>query len=111
MTCPPPCPPLHSRGKWLSPLTCPQGRRLVSFRLRVEEPRGLWDDTAANNLDVACAGGTVLEGDGGRAGAWGNWSESCPLPQGVCGLQTRVEPPQRGGDDTGLNSVKFFCCP
>uniref|UniRef100_A0A8C8AIW8 Vitelline membrane outer layer protein 1 homolog n=1 Tax=Otus sunia TaxID=257818 RepID=A0A8C8AIW8_9STRI len=104
-------PPLPSRGKWLPALTCPLGSRLISFRLRVEEPRALWDDTAANNLDMACADGTVLEGNGGRAGTWGNWSEACGCSWGICGLKTRVETPQRLGDDTGLNSALFWCCP
>ncbi|XP_029862841.1 vitelline membrane outer layer protein 1 homolog [Aquila chrysaetos chrysaetos] len=97
-------------GSWSYPLSCGRSQRLVSFRLRVEAPRGLWDDTAANNLDITCSDGTVLEGQGGLAGVWGNWSVSCPFGWGICGLQTRVEPPQRGGDDTGLNDVKFFCC-
>uniref|UniRef100_A0A8B9NAG8 Vitelline membrane outer layer 1 homolog n=1 Tax=Accipiter nisus TaxID=211598 RepID=A0A8B9NAG8_9AVES len=97
-------------GSWTYPLSCGRSQRLVSFRLRVEAPRGLWDDTAANNLDITCSDGTVLEGQGGPAGVWGNWSASCPFGWGICGLQTRVEPPQRGGDDTGLNDVKFFCC-
>ncbi|NXU58410.1 VMO1 protein, partial [Turnix velox] len=43
-------------------------------------------------------------------GNWGNWSLPCPQLGGVCGLQTRLEPPQNGGDDTGLNDVRLFCC-
>ncbi|XP_065514169.1 vitelline membrane outer layer protein 1 homolog [Caloenas nicobarica] len=99
------------RGAWSPPQRCPQGRPLVSFRLRVEPPRGLWDDTAANSLDVTCAGGAVLEGPGGPRGQWGNWSGHCPLGWGVCGLRSRLEPPQRGGDDTGMNGVEMLCCP
>ncbi|XP_063177690.1 vitelline membrane outer layer protein 1 homolog [Chroicocephalus ridibundus] len=97
------------RGAWSVPMTCDPGHHVVAFRLRVEPPRGLWDDTAANNMDVTCSDGSVLEGLGGLAGTWGNWSVPCP--QGlVCGLRTRLEPPQRGGDDTGLNDLRLFCC-
>ncbi|XP_053908740.1 vitelline membrane outer layer protein 1 homolog [Cuculus canorus] len=98
------------RGTWSSPLSCNRGH-LTAFRLRVEASRGLWDDTAANNVDMACSDGRVLEGQGGRAGTWGNWSSSCPHGGGICGLRTRLEAPQRGGDDTALNSVDMFCCP
>uniref|UniRef100_A0A8C3NY46 VMO1 protein n=1 Tax=Cyanoderma ruficeps TaxID=181631 RepID=A0A8C3NY46_9PASS len=73
-------------------------------------PRGLWDDTAANALAAICSGGSVLEGRGGPQGTWGNWSLPCPPGAGVCGLRTRLEPPQRGGDDTGLNDVDLYCC-
>ncbi|CAN8180734.1 unnamed protein product [Coccothraustes coccothraustes] len=98
------------RGAWSRPESCPPGQRLVSFRLRVEEPRGLWDDTAANAMAAICSGGSLLEGRGGPQGTWGNWSVPCPPGAGVCGLRTRLEPPQRGGDDTGLNDVELYCC-
>ncbi|XP_074427467.1 vitelline membrane outer layer protein 1 homolog [Larus michahellis] len=97
------------RGAWSLPMTCDPGHHVVAFRLRVEPPRGLWDDTAANNMDVTCSDGSVLEGLGGLAGTWGNWSVPCPQGR-VCGLRTRLEPPQRGGDDTGLNDLRLFCC-
>ncbi|NWY34997.1 VMO1 protein, partial [Pheucticus melanocephalus] len=98
------------RGAWSRPESCPPGQRLVSFRLRVEAPRGLWDDTAANAMAAICSGGSLLEGRGGPQGTWGNWSLPCPPGAGVCGLRTRLEPPQRGGDDTGLNDVELYCC-
>ncbi|NXS23076.1 VMO1 protein, partial [Mystacornis crossleyi] len=50
------------------------------------------------------------EARGGPQGSWGNWSLPCPPAAGVCGLRTRLEPPQRGGDDTGLNDLELFCC-
>ncbi|XP_039578650.1 vitelline membrane outer layer protein 1 homolog, partial [Passer montanus] len=83
----PPCPRPRSRGAWSRPESCPPGQRLVSFRLRVEEPRGLWDDTAANAMAAICSGGSILEGRGGPQGAWGNWSVPCPPGAGVCGLR------------------------
>ncbi|XP_055674138.1 vitelline membrane outer layer protein 1 homolog [Falco peregrinus] len=99
------------RGTWSDLVSCSRRHRLVSFRLRVEPPRGLWDDTAANNLDATCSDGVVLEGEGGPAGAWGDWSLPCPSTWGVCGLRTRLECPQHGGDSTGLNSIQLICCP
>ena len=103
-----PLPP--SWGQWLPAQGCPRSSRLVSFRLRVEPPRGLRDDTAANDASFVCSDGTVLEGGGGGRGLWGNWSDSCPPGLGVCGLRTRVEAPQRTQDDTGLNSAVLLCC-
>ncbi|XP_074023948.1 vitelline membrane outer layer protein 1 homolog [Numenius arquata] len=101
------------RGSWLPGVSCPIGGVLVAFRLRVEPPRGIWDDTAATDLHGLCSDGSSLGGPGGHGGAWGNWSLPCSAPAagGVCGIRTRLEPPQRGGDDTGLNSVLLFCCP
>uniref|UniRef100_A0A669QX97 Uncharacterized protein n=1 Tax=Phasianus colchicus TaxID=9054 RepID=A0A669QX97_PHACC len=103
-------PPPPSWGEWLSAQGCPRSSRIVSFRLRVEPPRGLRDDTAANDASFVCSDGTVLEGGGGDRGLWGNWSDSCPPSVGVCGLRTRVEAPQRTRDDTGLNSAVLLCC-
>ncbi|NWQ72694.1 VMO1 protein, partial [Neopipo cinnamomea] len=97
-------------GEWSRPETCPPGQRLLSFRLRVEAPRGIWDDTAANAAAAVCSGGTLLEGTGGPRGSWGNWSLPCPGQGGVCGLRTRVEPPRRAADDTGLNDAELYCC-
>ncbi|OXB52381.1 hypothetical protein ASZ78_001115, partial [Callipepla squamata] len=97
-------------GEWRSARGCPRSSRVVAFRLRVEAPRGLRDDTAANDADMACSDGTVLRGDGAAGGEWGEWSDSCPPALGVCGLRTRVEAPQRTRDDTGLNSVQLICC-
>ncbi|XP_027489140.1 vitelline membrane outer layer protein 1-like [Corapipo altera] len=83
----------------------------MSFQLRVEAPRGLWDDTAANDLTMRCSGGAVRDS---RTliyrGSWGGWSEPCPPPMGICGLRTRVDPSQDDIDDTGLNNVEFVCC-
>lgn len=44
-------------------------------------------------------------------GTWGDW-EYCPSGQFVNGFQLQVEAP-RGefGDDTALNSIRFFCGP
>ncbi|XP_009067999.1 PREDICTED: vitelline membrane outer layer protein 1 homolog [Acanthisitta chloris] len=99
------------RGAWTRRVTCPPGQYIMSFRLRVEAPRGLWDDTAANNMAAICSGGSLLEGSGGPLGTWGNWSVPCPPRAGVCGLRTRLEPPvKRAGNSPGLNDVELYCC-
>uniref|UniRef100_A0A8B9QCN8 Vitelline membrane outer layer protein 1 homolog n=1 Tax=Apteryx owenii TaxID=8824 RepID=A0A8B9QCN8_APTOW len=95
-------------GKWGRTQFCPRGH-LVAFRLRTEERQGRGDDTAANALDFRCSQGHLLQGAGTPWGSWGAWSPPC-APGGICGLQTRVEPPQGRGDDTALNNVRFFCC-
>ncbi|NWI83379.1 VMO1 protein, partial [Dryoscopus gambensis] len=90
-------------GVWKPPLMCPQGEHLVSFRLRVEAAQGPWDDTAANNVDMSCSEGTLLQGQGNDRGTWGDWSPACPSSCGVCGISTRVDPFDDNIDDTGLN--------
>ncbi|NWU31728.1 VMO1 protein, partial [Dyaphorophyia castanea] len=52
-----------------------------------------------------------LEVTDGPKGTWGDWSPSCPGSWRVCGISTRLEPPQGGDDDTALNDVKLHCCP
>ncbi|XP_074076775.1 vitelline membrane outer layer protein 1 homolog [Macrotis lagotis] len=95
-------------GAWSEPLWCPDGDFLTSFSLRVEEARTPGDNTAANNVRFRCSGGEELEGPGLEWGEFGSWSDSCP--KGVCGLQTKQEPPRGLRDDTALNDLRLFCC-
>ncbi|NWI48570.1 VMO1 protein, partial [Picathartes gymnocephalus] len=52
-----------------------------------------------------------LEITNASTGTWGDWSPRCPRSWGVCGIQSRLQPPQDGGDETALNDLKLYCCP
>ena len=76
------------------------------------------DDTAANYIKFHCRDFNtpgpeyeMAKAPGhGRWGHYGTWSESCPQDSAVCGIQAKIEAPQGGIDDTGLNDIKLFCC-
>ncbi|XP_056586564.1 vitelline membrane outer layer protein 1-like [Triplophysa dalaica] len=98
-----------SWGQWTAITWC-CGGFLTSFQLRVERKQGDGDDTAANNIRFTCSRtGQVMEGSGRHRGDWGGRSNKC-YGKGICGIETRVEPPQGGGDDTALNDVRMYCC-
>ncbi|XP_053241208.1 vitelline membrane outer layer protein 1-like [Podarcis raffonei] len=94
-------------GSWTQAQYCSRGN-LVSFSLRVEEGRGIDDDTAANNIMFICKDGEVLEGHGLSRGHFGSPSRRCT--GSICGIQTRVEDKQGLSDDTALNDVHLYCC-
>ncbi|XP_063786833.1 vitelline membrane outer layer protein 1-like [Pseudophryne corroboree] len=94
-------------GEWGPTLWCPEGY-LLSFSMQVEPPRKGVDDTAANNFMFQCSDYHVLFGNGHNWGQFGRWSGICK--HGICGMKTKVEPPQGSGDDTALNDVQFVCC-
>uniref|UniRef100_A0A8D2P522 Uncharacterized protein n=1 Tax=Zosterops lateralis melanops TaxID=1220523 RepID=A0A8D2P522_ZOSLA len=104
----PPCP--RSYGSWESPVLCPQGEFLTSFRLRVEPSVGIRDDTAATDMEATCAGGLVLQGKGLPWGEWGAWSRSCGSSCRVCGIRTRVDL-HNFFDTSGLTDLRLYCCP
>ncbi|XP_075062473.1 vitelline membrane outer layer protein 1-like [Mixophyes fleayi] len=94
-------------GEWSPNLWCPEGH-LLSFSMQVEVPRKGADDTAANNLMFQCSDYNIFLGGGQSWGYYGRWSGICRL--GICGMKTKVEPPQGSKDDTALNDVQFVCC-
>ncbi|XP_053167905.1 vitelline membrane outer layer protein 1-like [Hemicordylus capensis] len=95
-------------GTWRVNDSCPEGN-LQQFSLQVEEPQGLLDDTAANNIRFRCEFGIALGGRGHNWGKFGAWSKSC-APGFICGIVTKMDVDNGAGDDTALNDVKFYCC-
>ncbi|XP_063688397.1 uncharacterized protein LOC134821625 [Bolinopsis microptera] len=97
-------------GEWgLYSDTCLSGFNAADFKL--EGPR-TYDDTAGNALKLYCSssGNDPYKVGGGR---WGNYQGklSCPADQVICGIKTRIEGNQNGGDDnTALNGVSLQCC-
>lgn len=84
---------------------------LVGGEMRIESPQGGGDDTAANDLEAACADGQWLNPT--TYTSWGTWRGfvGCPAGTAVCGMKTRVEAwMASAGDDTALNGVQFACC-
>jgi len=94
-------------GSWSDARWCPG--RLVAFQLNVEGYHSK-DNTAVNDINFRCSNGEVRYGSSGLSwGKWGSWSDECQSG-GICGIQTKVEAKQGGGDDTALNDVRFVCC-
>ncbi|MBC6481281.1 MAG: hypothetical protein GDA56_29470 [Hormoscilla sp. GM7CHS1pb] len=89
--------------------TCKNGY-VVAGRLRIEPKQGRGDDTGAVDAEFRCEDGTSLQTN--YRLDWGGWSsrKSCPSQSAICGIKTRVESPQGGGDDTALNDAEFICC-
>jgi hypothetical protein len=86
---------------------------IAGGQLRVEGSQGSGDDTSANSLKFACLGSPGTWTEVGHANNnWGSWGSQalCPGGSAVCGIQTRVEGNQGGGDDTSLNGARFYCC-
>ncbi|KAH3782871.1 vitelline membrane outer layer protein 1-like [Dreissena polymorpha] len=89
---------------------------MVQFNFRAEQDQGGGDDTAGNDIQFRCnffetrTTGEILIAQGGMP--WGNWewSNQCPPNSAICGIQTKIESSQGGGDDTSLADIKMFCC-
>ena len=48
------------------------------------------DETAGNNVNMACSHGSVLAGNGENFGTWSDF-EMCPEGTAVCGIRTLGE--------------------
>jgi hypothetical protein len=110
----------NSSGDFQRVQSCPSAfvvAYMTSFSLRVQLPFNgtdttQGDRTAANNIRFLCSNDREINGVGNTDGVWGDYSESCP--EGICGMETRVQPFQGGighYDNTALNDVRFTCCP
>ncbi len=97
-------------GSWTDWIQCENGF-INRATLMIEPSRSGGDDTGAVDADFYCSSGTRLWHSGPHY-SWGDWKtlQSCPDGTAICGLQTKVERDQGGGDDTALNDVRFYCC-
>lgn len=71
------------------------------------------DDTTMNRISARTRSGINLLPQAPGQTNWGTWLSAdmrCPPNQAICGLRTRIEPPQGSGDDTALNGIEFVCC-
>jgi hypothetical protein len=98
--------------------------KLNGFMYRVQSNQESGDDTATNAIRMKCSGDIHLPNDDGIEGSWygeiiglgvrrpiyeHSWIE-CPSNYYIYGLRTQVQPPQgRGGDNTALNNIEFYC--
>lgn len=52
-----------SRGEWQGIRSCPTNEAFIGFRLRVFPDQGTWgDDFGVDNIQMACSGGTIVDG-------------------------------------------------
>jgi len=96
-------------GSWAETgRTCSTG--FNAYNVKSEANQGGGDDTSANGVMLYCNDGNPYITS--NFGPYGSWTghKQCPSGQVFCGIQTRVEANQGGGDDTALNGVDFACC-
>ncbi|EDM78031.1 VOMI family protein [Plesiocystis pacifica SIR-1] len=99
-------------GTFSDPVYCTGGNNpVVAFDIRIEPAQGIFDDSAANDVDLYCKNDTMLSATVNTE--WGDWSDKvqCPSGQAVTGLVTRVEDFQEPpfGDNSALNGVRMMC--
>ena len=106
------CSNIGEFGQWYQSWPSDEGFNGADFAIEPNE--GGWsDDTAANKLWLYYNG---HEFGSGHDNYWGvkQGKQSCGEDQLICGLQTRVESFQgggdTGGDDTEFNGIKLICC-
>ena len=96
-------------GDWSNSTKCTNGF-ITGARLRIEPRQGGGDDTGAVDAEFYCQDGQTLGGD--LHLSWGEWTErqTCQVGTAICGIRTKVEGSQGGGDDTAFNDAEFTCC-
>ncbi|MDM8557525.1 Calx-beta domain-containing protein [Candidatus Parabeggiatoa sp. HSG14] len=95
-------------GTWNSSVRCTSSTFMTGSKRSFETDGGS-DDTALNSIAFACEQGEI-QAPGGMS--WGTWNsyQYCPSGQAICGVRTRVEEEQGGGDDTAMNGAEYACC-
>jgi hypothetical protein len=105
-------------GSWYGMRIC-NTPFVTGFRARVLDYQGAFtDDVAVQDFEAECNFGletlpgisTAEKTLKWNEGEWSVWAQ-CPQGNAVCGLQTRVEPPQVADDDTAVTDINLFCCP
>ncbi|KAM8974474.1 vitelline membrane outer layer protein 1 homolog [Pelodytes ibericus] len=100
-------------GTWGDMESCPDGYLAKGFSLKVEDKQGKGDDTAVNAIRLHCLPhySTTQESTVTSAqGPWGSWTSPFWCLGGFLqSFSLKVEPPQRRGDDTAINNIKFKC--
>ena len=100
-------------GSWNASASCTGPNNYLNrARIRIEPSQGGGsnDDTAANNVEFGCSLGANIQAPGGQGwGSWSTWNQ-CPSNTAICGLSSRFESPQGGGDDTAMNGLELKCC-
>lgn len=98
-------------GAWRNPVYVPDNCYVVGVATRIEARQGTGDDTALNGIKmiyrnrVTLQVGIITLEDG----IWGSWAGEASVPDDslVCGVQIRIESPQRDGDDTAMNGINL----
>lgn len=99
-------------GDWRETQYCPTGSYVSGINMKFEDSVGGGDDTATNAINVRCndPANTIIMS--AYNPGWGTWKGfgNCPSGEVACGMQTRVEDNQGGGDDTSFNGIQLRCC-
>jgi hypothetical protein len=105
-------------GSWREGASCENGA-LNSSAQSFEPHHDDLDDTATNSVRFKCTSGEAIQSAGSMP--WGRWGayqtchdknilEKIKVRTAICGIQTRIEPHQKDGDDTALNGANYACC-
>jgi hypothetical protein len=73
----------------------------------------LFNGLTTSSFAKACEGGCGKVEKFPGDGFWGTWYayQECPARHYVCAISVRIEGSLGSGDDTGMNGLRFKCCP